>query len=115
MAKREAIERARRLRRGQTQAEAALWRVLRNRRLDGFKFRRQVVIDRYIVDFACVDARLVVEVDGHSHGARTAADAVRTRALEACGYQVIRFWNPEIAANLAGVAETIRGALHPCA
>jgi very-short-patch-repair endonuclease len=46
---------------------------------------------------------------------RTAADAVRTRALEACGYQVIRFWNPEIAANLAGVAETIRGALHPCA
>ena len=61
------IPRARHLRRNQTTAEAKLWRVLRNRALNGWKFRRQYPIDRFIVDFACVEARLVVEVDGATH------------------------------------------------
>ncbi|MDQ0349323.1 endonuclease domain-containing protein [Ancylobacter vacuolatus] len=77
------IERARRLRRDQTDVENRLWSRLRDRRLDGLKFRRQAPVDRYIVDFLCVDAKLVIELDGGQHTVTT--DEARTRTIEACG------------------------------
>ena len=102
---------ARRLRRDATDAEALLWSRLRNRQLCGAKFRRQVAIDRFIADFLCFDARLIVEVDGGQHGAE--ADATRTAFLEAQGFKVIRFWNHEVLGNLNGVLETIAAHLPP--
>jgi very-short-patch-repair endonuclease len=103
------IERARRLRRDQTDAEALLWSRLRDRRLDEWKFRRQAPVDRYIVDFLCVDARLVVELDGGQLRATT--DEARTRVIEACGYPVIRFWNNDVLMNMDGVLLTIVDAM----
>ena len=102
-------EMARALRRRSSEAEQLLWSKLRGRRLAGWKFRRQMPIGRYIVDFCCPDAWLVVEVDGGQHTVDAAAlrDAQRTKELEGLGYFVLRFWNPEIFANLDGVCETI--------
>jgi very-short-patch-repair endonuclease len=105
------IGRARDLRRDQTEAERRLWKLVRNRQLGGFKFRRQYPIDHYIVDFACADARLVIELDGGQHAQRADADADRTRALESCGWEVMRFWNGDVIENERGVAETIIAAL----
>jgi very-short-patch-repair endonuclease len=101
--------RARRLRTKQSNAEARLWQALRNRRLAHYKFRRQYPIDRYIVDFVTVDAKLVVEVDGatHSTDAELAYDAERTRALESFGFHVVRVSNTDIFDNLDGVLEMI--------
>jgi very-short-patch-repair endonuclease len=100
------ISRARTLRDQSTEVERKLWSVLRNRQLGGLKFRRQVPIDRYFADFACVEARLVIELDGGQHADRSAEDAVRTRAIEACGWKVVRFWNNEVKENLEGAADT---------
>ena len=100
-------ERARRLRRDQTNVEQRLWALLRNRQLDGFKFRRQVPIDRYVADFVCADAMLVVELDGGQHAADAAYDATRTAVLERLGYVVLRFWNHDVVETAEGVAETI--------
>ncbi|PXA89934.1 endonuclease [Caulobacter sp. D4A] len=104
---------ARRLRRDQTDAERLLWSVLRGRRLDGFKFRRQVPIDRYVADFVCVEARLIVELDGgqHAEDAGRAYDAARTEVLEACGYVVLRFWNDAVRYELDGVGDEILSVL----
>ncbi|MBX9829481.1 MAG: endonuclease domain-containing protein [Xanthobacteraceae bacterium] len=98
---------ARRLRRGQTDVERKLWFRLRDRRLDGFKFRRQVTIGPYIADFCCESAHLIVELDGGQHAERGADDAKRTAALEARGYLVLRFWNNDVLQNIDGVLETI--------
>jgi len=106
-----AKQRARSLRRNATDAEALLWSRLRNRQLCGAKFRRQVAIDRFIADFLCFEAKLIVEVDGGQHGAE--ADATRTAFLEAQGFKVIRFWNHEVLGNLNGVLETIAAHLPP--
>jgi len=103
--------RARDLRRDQTEAERRLWKLVRNRQLAGFKFRRQLPIDRYIVDFACADARLVIELDGGQHAERADADADRTRTLESCSWEVMRFWNGDVIENERGVAETILATL----
>jgi very-short-patch-repair endonuclease len=105
------IPNARRLRRGQTLAEDKLWAIVRGRRLDGLKFRRQVPIDRYFVDFACWDAKLVVELDGPSHEGRELHDQARTEVLERCGYRVLRFDNEVVLADPGGVAEAIGAAL----
>ena len=93
-----------------TRAEALLWRALRNRQLDGLKFRRQHPIGRFRTDFASEEARLVVEVDGatHSTEAELASDGERTRVLESHGFLVIRFTNEEVFRALDGVLETIR-------
>jgi very-short-patch-repair endonuclease len=101
---------ARKLRKESPLAERVLWRVLRNRQIGGFRFRRQVPLCGFIVDFACLEARLIVEVDGatHSTEAELAHDAKRQAALEADGYSVLRFYNVEAFENLDGVAETIR-------
>ena len=99
--------RARRLRTESTDVERKLWAILRGRGLGGFKFRRQVPIDRYFADFACVEARLVVELDGGQHADRAAYDENRTRALERAGWHVVRFWNTDVIAAPDGVADTI--------
>jgi very-short-patch-repair endonuclease len=101
----------RRLRRNLTDAERTLWFRLRDRRLAGWKFRRQFPIDRFVVDFCCADAHLIVEVDGGQHAVQAAADAERTQILEAMGYFVLRYWNNDVLQNLDGVVEDIATAL----
>ncbi len=98
--------RARELRRAMTDAERALWAVLRDRRLAQLKWRRQAPIGRYIVDFICLEHRLVVECDGSQH-ADNARDAVRDAWLAAEGFQVARFWNHEVLKARNSVIETI--------
>lgn len=102
-------DRARSLRRNSTDAEQKLWQCLRNRQLAGAKFRRQVQIGNYIVDFLCPVARLIVELDGGQH--RPEDDAERTAFLEAQGFRLIRFWNNDVLCNLAGVLQVIEQEL----
>jgi very-short-patch-repair endonuclease len=99
--------RARDLRQTATSPEHKLWSILRNRQLGGFKFRRQVPIDRYFADFACLDARLIVELDGSQHQDRAEYDAARTSTLQALGWRVLRFHNGEVIESAAGVGDTI--------
>jgi very-short-patch-repair endonuclease len=102
---------ARRLRRNQTDAERRLWFRLRDRRLGGWKFRRQFPIDRFVVDFFCADAHLIIELDGGQHALRIATDTERTRILGATGYLVLRFWNNDVMQNIDGVLEEVTAAL----
>jgi very-short-patch-repair endonuclease len=90
-----------------------LWQALRGRRLDHWKFRRQHPIDRYIVDFVTLSGKLIVEVDGATHGtdAELARDAERTRMLESLGFQLVRVSNGDIYENLDGVLEMIANEL----
>lgn len=97
----------RRLRRDQTTVEQKLWAQLRNRQLNGHKFRRQVPLGRFIVDFSCYDARLVVELDKGQHGESEAEDAARTAWLSNRGFRVLRFWNHEVMENMEGVLSRI--------
>src|SRR5450432_1385412 len=90
-----------------TDAERKLWSLVRGRQLEGAKFRRQVPIDRYFADFACIEAKLIVELDGIGHAAQAAYDAERTETLEACGWHVMRVWNNEVLQNIEGVALAI--------
>ena len=94
------VRRARALRACMTEAERKLWFALRDRRFAGFKFRRQVPIDRFIADFVCFEARLVIEVDGSQH-AGSMQDRWRDRWFAANGFRVLRFWNNEVLSNLA--------------
>jgi very-short-patch-repair endonuclease len=102
---------ARRLRTSMTDAERVLWSHLRDRRLIGFKFRRQVPIAGFVADFACVDASLVIEVDGGQHLEHAEWDRRRTLALGKEGYRVLRFWNDDVLARTRDVLEAIRLAL----
>jgi very-short-patch-repair endonuclease len=99
------VTRARRLRRDQTDAERVLWLRLRDRRLEGLKFKQQVPIDRFVVDFLCSEAHLIVELDGGQHATRDESN--RTRILETMGYLVVRFWNHDVMENIDGVLEEI--------
>lgn len=103
----EMLERSRGLRQDATYFERRLWGCLRERRLRGFKFRRQVTIGPYIVDFLCHEARLIVELDGSQHSERGSYDLLRTRYLERCGFHVLRFWNSHTTDNLEGVLSEI--------
>jgi very-short-patch-repair endonuclease len=103
--------RARALRRTSTEVEHELWSMLRNRKIAGCKFRRQLPIDRYFVDFACLERRLVVELDGGQHAEQVDYDAARTEVLEACGWTVLRFWNSQVLENPRDVAVAIHAAL----
>ena len=105
--RRDPTPRARELRRTSTDAERALWQVLRNRQLGGRKFRRQTPIGPYIVDFVCMEQRLIVEVDGSQHQQHAEYDNERTRFLNAEGYQVKRFWNNEVLTDIESVADAI--------
>jgi very-short-patch-repair endonuclease len=98
--------RARTMRAAPTDSELRLWRLLRDRRLSGFKFRRQVPVGAYIVDFLCVGAKLIVEADGSQH-AESLPDTIRDAYLESQGWKVLRFWNNEVVQNREGVLETI--------
>jgi very-short-patch-repair endonuclease len=102
--------RARELRARMTVAERKLWFALRDRRFAKFKFRRQVPIGRFIADFVCFDARLVIEVDGGQH-AESLRDRRRDQWFAADGYRVMRFWNNEVLSNLEGVMTLLAEAL----
>ncbi len=97
------VGKARALRRAETQAERLLWSRPRDRRLGGYKFRRQHSLGRYVVDFLCAERRLAVEVDGGQHAADAARDRTRTHWLETRGIRVVRFWNNEVLENPDGV------------
>lgn len=101
---------ARHLRVHGTDAERKLWPELRDRRLAGAKFRRQHPLGPYVADFFCIEARLVIEVDGGQH-AESAHDAVRDRWMEDRGWRVLRFWNPDVLTNMDGVKHAILAAL----
>ena len=105
-----ASKKARNLRHNPTEAEKRLWSILRDRQLDGCRFRRQAPIGAYIADFACFSRRLVIEVDGGQH-AGAGSDKQRTRWLESQGFRVIRFWNNVVFENIEGVRAAIREAL----
>lgn len=98
---------ARTLRRKATEAGTVLGQTLRARTLAGLKFRRQVPLGPYTVDFLCASMRLVVELDGDVHAFQVDPDAKRQDWLESQGFQVLRFWNSEVLSNLDGVVETI--------
>ena len=102
---------ARRLRQNQTNAEIHLWMHLRRKQLGTHRFRRQVPLGPYIADFVCLDARLIVEVDGGQHAERTTQDGQRTAWLESQNFRVLRFWNNDMLGNIEGVLETILEAL----
>ncbi|MFE0500518.1 endonuclease domain-containing protein [Lysobacter soli] len=97
----------RRLRNAMTDAERRLWPVLRGKQLDGCKFRRQHPYYRYILDFVCLERRLVIEVDGGQH-AGSQHDAQRDRFLAEGGFRVLRFWNNDVLTQTQAVAETIQ-------
>jgi very-short-patch-repair endonuclease len=105
--------RARELRHNATDAERKLWQKIRRRQVEGFRFRRQVPLGPYIVDFACLAAKLVVELDGsqHTEDANVASDERRTAWLNSQGFRVIRFWNLDVLHNVDGVWESIAAAL----
>ena len=100
-------ERARALRNTATDAERRLWHYLRREQLAGWKFPRQYPIAGFIVDFVCVPARLVVELDGGQHAEALVYDARRARSIEADGYRVVRFWNDEVLLHVDSVLEEI--------
>jgi very-short-patch-repair endonuclease len=98
---------ARTLRKRSTEAEKLLWSRLRGRRFEGIKFKRQMPIANYIVDFVALDLKFVIEVDGGQHDVRATQDVERTRILEEWGYHVVRFWNNDVLGNIDGVLEAI--------
>ncbi|MDW7712632.1 MAG: endonuclease domain-containing protein [Deferrisomatales bacterium] len=104
------LSHARGLRRDATDAERRLWRSLRQKALDGFRFRRQHPVGRFILDFYCHEAKLAIELDGGGHAEESEAsrDVRRAAALEEAGVQVLRFWNNEVLGNTEGVLEEIR-------
>ncbi len=102
-------DKARQLRKNQTDAEQAIWRLVRAKQIEGLKFRRQHPIQPYIVDFICPEKKLVIELDGGQHADNEAVvyDKKRTKFLESKGYTVVRFWNNEVINNIEGVYEVI--------
>ena len=105
------IQRARYMRANPTDAERKLWHLLRDRRLDHLKWRRQFIVDdRYIVDFACLAHRLIIEADGSQH-ADSREDAQRDDWLKTQGFTILRVWNSDVLTNIAGVADAIMAAV----
>ncbi len=102
---------ARRLRNAPTDAERHLWYHLRRRELAGHRFRRQVPVGGYVVDFACPAARLVLELDGGQHLQQRDYDMQRTRRLQALGWRVLRYWNDDVLLRTEAVLEDILRAL----
>lgn len=105
-------ELAKNLRKNSTDAERKLWHHLRKKQLNGNKFRRQVVIASYIVDFFCFEKKLVVEVDGGQHQEQISYDLERDKCLNGCGYTVLRFWNNEVLNNIESVLWKIEKELN---
>ena len=103
---------ARKLRRNATETERLLWWHLRGRQLSGCKFRRQHPIGPYICDFVCLEASVVVELDGSHHAVRASYDATRDAFLKANGFLVLRFWNVDVLSRIDFVVNAIHDALH---
>lgn len=99
--------RARSMRNIPTLVERKFWWEVRDRRLGGFKFKRQYLIGGYIVDFVCLEARLAVELDGGQHADQLAYDQHRDTYLKSRGFRVLRFWNAEFMTNKDGVLEAL--------
>ncbi len=104
---------AKRMRKDMTDAEAKLWQELRAHRLEGLGFRRQMPIEGYIADFACVEHKLIVEVDGshHAAGEQFIHDEKRTAYLEEQGWTVFRFWNDDVLKDITNVCQHIISVL----
>ena len=102
-------DRAKAMRTAPTEAEHRLWQILRAKRLAGYKFKRQMPLDHYIVDFVCLAHRLVIEADGGQHSQE--ADARRDAYIRSQGFRILRFWNDEILTNEDGVTTAILDAL----
>jgi very-short-patch-repair endonuclease len=104
---------ARRLRHRQTDAEKALWAILRRKQISGFKFRRQEPIGPYVVDFVSFEKKLIIEIDGGQHAEMQARarDEERSTWLRGEGYEVLRFWNNDVLVNREAVSERVRVAL----
>ena len=103
-------KRARDMRADATRPEDILWQMVKDRRIAGFKFRRQVPLKGCILDFVCFEARLIVEVDGWQH-AQSVRDAVRDQVFRADGFRILRFWNDEVTDNPDGVHSVIQAEL----
>ncbi|MBE0504975.1 MAG: endonuclease domain-containing protein [Desulfuromonadales bacterium] len=95
------------LRINMTDAERAVWKVLRGRQFSGQKFRRQHPFEDYILDFVCLSIKLVIEVDGGQHSSQSEYDEVRTKRLNSAGFHVLRFWNNEVLEEFDAVTEKI--------
>jgi very-short-patch-repair endonuclease len=102
---------ARRLRVDQTDAEHRLWSRLRGRQFEGFKFRRQHSIGPFVADFFCLEAKLVVELDGSQHADQLEQDERRTEYIRDAGYAVLRIWNHEVISEIDAVLQRIADAL----
>ncbi len=107
------IEFARELRKNSTDVEKIIWSILRNRQLEGYKFRRQHPVSEYVADFCSVESKLIIELDGGHHAEQKDKDDIRTNELAKFGYKVIRFWNNEVLENIEGVVDVILNALTP--
>jgi very-short-patch-repair endonuclease len=109
-------KRAKQLRQTMTRAETLLWRYIKAKRIDELGFRRQMPLGKYVLDFVCLSAKLVIELDGQSHdfAARQISDKARDEFLNSEGFTVLRFTNDEVMSNLAGVVGVIRSAAFSC-
>ena len=103
------LQNAKKMRSNMTPAEIKMWYILRGKRFNGLKFKRQVLIGNYIVDFLCKEKKLIIEIDGGQHNTdvNIVNDKNRTRYLENNGYKVLRFWNEDVLKNFSGVLEVI--------
>ena len=104
---------ARRMRREPTPAEIKFWYQVRDRRLDGLKFKRQVPIGPFIADFVCLEHKLIVEIDGGQHADETGNDERREAYLKSAGFRVLRFWNHDVLTSIENVIDTVLVALPP--
>jgi very-short-patch-repair endonuclease len=111
MGVRKIVQRARELRRNTTDTERKLWHHIRDKQIESFRFRRQRPIGKYIVDFICLEANLVIELDGGQHAEQLQYDTERTKYLTAQGLHVLRYWNNDVMQNIEGVLRDIRVAL----
>jgi very-short-patch-repair endonuclease len=102
---------AKELRKNSTAAERILWQHLRLRQLGEYKFRRQHPLGAYIVDFICLEKRLIIEIDGGQHNTQAAYDAERSAWIESQGFRTLRFWNTQVLRDIAAVKEVIWRAL----
>ncbi len=104
------IHRSKELRRLQTPSEDRLWTILKGRRFFGYKFRRQKIIGCYIVDFVCLDTKIIIELDGMQHLEQKDYDQNRTAFLESLGFKIVRFWNNELVYGWPSVLNRLYNA-----
>jgi len=105
------LDRAKNLRKNLTDVERKLWYLLKNRSLVGHKFRRQHPVGPYIVDFVCLNRKLIIELDGSQHNEQLAYDAKRAAYLKNNGFRLLRFWNNQVLENMDGVLTVILNTL----